>query len=307
MIERAKLKMVDMENGPTDVFGVGLDVQLNGKRKRLQIDTGASGLLLNRGSALSAGLVPEAVVSTGGIGDEGSRSGYLTHVDSLRIGDMEFHNCMVRVVEKRGSLDIDGLIGTDVFENYLVTLDTPGREIRLAPLPQRPNEAAKAIGLATAGDETANDAPLDRYISPEMKDWTSLYRGGHLLIFPTSIGNAPEKLFVMDTGASTSLISPAAAREVTHVGNNDLVEIKGLSGKVKKVSAADAVTIRFARVQQNLLGMTAIDTTGISDGLGMELAGFIGFPTLRELVITIDYRDDLAKVIYDPNHGQHAR
>ena len=285
---------------------------MNGKRKRLEIDTGSSGLLISRSSAISAGLVPEAEVSTNGIGDRGPAGAYLTHVDDLRIGAMEFRNCMVRVLEKRSALDVDGLIGTDVFRGYLVTLDTPARELRLAPLPKRPDEAATNKALATTGDAAAGGestsappAPKDRYIAPEMKEWTPIYRIGHQLIVPTSIGNAPQKLFIMDTGAAVALISPEAAREVTHVAGNDFLHVHGLSGDVNKVSEADSVTIRFARVQQRISGMTAIDTGNISRNLGLEIAGFIAFPTLSDLVITIDYRDDLIHVVYDPNHGFH--
>ena len=38
----------------------GLDLQINGKKRRLEIDTGASGLTLSAPSAKALGLVPEA-------------------------------------------------------------------------------------------------------------------------------------------------------------------------------------------------------------------------------------------------------
>ncbi len=308
-VTSTKLQIVGIANGPQPMYAAGLDVQMNGKRKRLEIDTGASGLLLSRSSAISAGLVPEAEIKTGGIGDDGPTGAYVTHVDHLKIGGMEFHNCMVRVVEKRSALEVDGLIGSDVFRNYLVTLDIPSREVRLAPLPKRPEEGKAPESLATDDDESsspARPAPQDGYIAPEMKDWTRVYRVGHQLIVPTRIGNAPLKLFVLDTGASEGLISPRAAREVTHVSSDDLARVSGISGKVKKVQEADEVTITFAGVQQKLRGMRSIDTSNLSHGVGLEIAGFIGFPTLRELVLTIDYRDDLVHVVYDPNQGFHA-
>lgn len=39
---------------------------------------------------------------------------------------------------------------------------------------------------------------------------------------------------------------------------------------------------------------------------GVAISGIIGFPTLRELVISIDYRDNLVHVVYDPKKGYHA-
>ena len=39
---------------------------------------------------------------------------------------------------------------------------------------------------------------------------------------------------------------------------------------------------------------------------GVEISGIIGFPKLRELVISIDYRDNRVHVVYDPKKGYHA-
>ncbi|MDQ2924081.1 MAG: retroviral-like aspartic protease family protein, partial [Acidobacteriota bacterium] len=307
-VESTKLSIVPIANGPRDMYAAGLELQLNGRKKRFEIDTGASGLLIGRAAAASAGIVAEGETLGGGIGDKGLVKELLAHVDSIRIGDLEFHNCLVRVLDKRSVLDVDGLIGADVFSSWLVTLDIPSREVRLAPLPKRPEDAAaESSELDTAGGgENTQAVPRDRYVAPEMKDWTPVFRYGHDLIFPTYIGNAPQKLFIMDTGAAHTLVSAAAAREVTGVGGSN-ARIRGLSGEVQNVSEADNLTIAFAHVSQRLPGTLAIDTANLGRGAGVEISGLIGFPTLRELIITIDYRDNLVHIIYDPKHGFHAR
>ncbi|HEX9200375.1 MAG TPA: aspartyl protease family protein [Acidobacteriaceae bacterium] len=314
-VQETKLPIVPISNGVAqtqeDIQGAGLDVLFNGKRKRLEIDTGASGILLSRSAARNAGLVPELEIKSGGIGDEGLASAFVTHVDDIKVGSMEFKNCMVQVLEKSSALDIDGLIGPDVFRDYLVTLDIPGREVRIGPLPKRPDEApSKPTGLATSDVEetplSIADRAKDPYVAPEMKDWTPVFRAGHDLIFPTMIGNAPVKLFMMDTGAQHGMITPAAAREVTHVSGNTDMRVRGINGEVKNVMVADRVTITFARVQQMLPDMTAYDSSMLAHTAGVEISGLIGFPTLRELVISIDYRDNLVHVVYDPKKGFHA-
>jgi hypothetical protein len=207
--------------------------------------------------------------------------------------------------------DVDGLIGLDVFRDYLVTLDVPGFEVRLGSLPKRPDEqAGKATSLATSEDQqtpvSIADSAKDRYVAPEMKDWTPVFRSQHFLIFPTSIGKAPTKLFLMDTGASHSMISPEAAREVTVLGGNFANhEVMGVSGEVQKILVADKVAITFGGVHQVLNGLQSFDTSSFSRSTGVELAGIVGFPTLRELVITIDYRNNLVHVVYDPKKGYH--
>ena len=307
-VETTTLKMTPLTNG------AGLDVELNGHRQRLKIDTGASGLLITMDAAMSAGLVPEAEVKAGGIGDAGAADAFVTHVDRLKIGEMVYRNCMVRVLEKHNGMDMDGLIGPDVFRDSVVTLDFPKREVRLSPLPARPQaKPEEAVALATTG-ETAGTAmgrktPEDRYVAPEMKDWTQVYRVGSQLIFPTRIGNAPLKLFLMDSGAARGIISPQAAREVTQVTEptSDRAHVQGLSGPVTAVYQAENVVIQFGGVRQVVERMTAIDTSEASRWAGVDISGFIGFSTLQKLVVSIDYRDNLVHVVYDPKHTAHGQ
>jgi Flp pilus assembly protein TadD/predicted aspartyl protease len=295
----------------------GIDVYINGKRRRFIVDTGASGLVLSKDAAKSMGLTPEAEVKSGGIGDGGLMGTYLAHVDSVKIGGMEFHNCMVHVLESKTMQWTDGLLGPDVFRSFLVTLDFPVGELRLSPLPARPDETAVAATLGTGGEQeegtgeglTIAQAKKDRYIAPQMKNWTPVFRSGHHLIFPTVLGtNATTKLFIMDTGAGTNLVSIDAAREVTHVSFDSDNKVKGVSGDVKHVAGTDSLMIQFAHVRQQIPdGALAIDTSSISRGSGVEISGFIGYPILKELLIQIDYRDNLVNVTYTPHMEPKAR
>ena len=132
-----------------------------------------------------------------------------------------------------------------------------------------------------------------------MQSYTRVFRFGHDLLIPTSIGKVPHKLFLMDTGAMFNFISPAAAREVTKVhGDSDTV-VKGISGKVDKVYSANKAILQFGHLRQENQDMTAFDTKPISDGVGTEVSGFLGFVLLRFLDIKIDYRDALVDFQYD--------
>jgi hypothetical protein len=139
-----------------------------------------------------------------------------------------------------------------------------------------------------------------------MKDWTPVFRSAHMLIVPTTIGTAPVKLFILDSGSAQTLISLDAAREVAQVSGMAAPTIKGLNGEVQKVLVADKVTMGFAGLHQVVGGVTSIDTTAISRSTGVGISGFLGFPTLRELVISIDYRDNLVHMVYNPTKGYHA-
>jgi predicted aspartyl protease/tetratricopeptide (TPR) repeat protein len=325
------------------VRAFGLEVKLNNHVARLQIDTGAGGLVVTRSTAEHAGLKAFSQSEMSGVGDKGEKAAYTAYVDSIRIGGLEFQDCLVEVLDsKHGLEDVDGLIGMDVFSKFLVTLDFPMRKLVLNPLPPRPGEGPAPAPELKTGDSSPEDTeadadaqrseenaglktrtpsaqasnapvekqaaiahgPQDRFIAPEMKDYTRVYRVGHNLILPAGINSEKVKLFILDTGAWTTIISPEAAREVTKVhGDSSGLEVRGISGKVEKVYTADNITFRFANLSQKATEVVAFDTSRISKNVGMEISGFLGAKTLELLTIHIDYRDGLVRFDYDPNRG----
>lgn len=303
-----KIPIFAIMDGPGRITALGAQLTLNGKKKRFEIDSGASGILINRSAAASAGILGEASIQSGGVGDDGPVKASLAHVDSVRIGDMEFRNCLVRFLDKKNEAldDIDGLIGPDVFSNYVVTLDFASREMRLDPLPKRSDESGdEAKKLDTAGqDENADAVPHDRYVAPEMQSWTKVYRYGHYLLFPTRLNHGPSRLFLMDTGAGRSTISPEAAQSVTSVTKDEDTSFRGISGEVANVMSAREITMEFANIPVHIQGMNSFDSAALNAG-GVNVSGLIGFDALRELTISIDYRDNLVHVVYDPK-ARHA-
>jgi hypothetical protein len=76
--------------------------------------------------------------------------------------------------------------------------------------------------------------------------------------------------------------------------------VRGLSGKVDKVFRANEFTIQFGRLRQKNQDTVAFDIKRISDSIGTEVSGMLGFATLAMLEIKIDYRDGLVDFIYKP-------
>jgi predicted aspartyl protease len=302
----------------------GLDVRLNNEKARLQIDTGAGGILVSRSVAERAGLKAVSQAEMGGIGSQGYKPGYTAYADSIRIGDLEFQDCAVRVLDSRNVVDQDGLIGMDVFANFLVTLDYPMRKMGLDPLPPRPGEEAAPASLesnqptgGTAEEEASDEAsakssaaapkphgPWDRYIAPEMKDWTPVFRVGHELMLPVSLNRKVTKLFILDTGAFSTSVTPEAAREVTKVHPaGDQLTVKGISGEVKETYLADNLTFYFANLGQPAVETPAFDLSSISRNSGMEISGLIGANTIALTTLRIDYRDGLIHFDYNAHRG----
>lgn len=301
--ETAQLAFQPIYGDNAHPVAFGLDVTFNNTRRRMQIDTGASGIILTPGAARALKLQPEYKVKAGGVGDEGEVDSYLAHVEKIRIGDIELTNCMVEVMAK-SRLHVDGLIGPDVFSRWLVTLDYGAAKAKLEPLPPRPGDSPKSTsGDAAEGDATASDTgPKDRYIAPEMKDWGRVLRIGHNILLPSYFkADSPTHYLIMDTGASESVLSNAMARETGKL-HDSATQFYGISGKVNKVFETNQTPLTVANLMLAPSEYYAYDITGISHNMGFETSGFLGLPTLQRLTIHIDYRDNLVKIDYDPKH-----
>lgn len=305
---------------PEHMRGWGTKVSINGHGFRLILDTGASGITLSARAAGKSGLAPGPATEIAGIGDKGPVKGYISYADSIKVGDLEFQNCLVEVSTTNSIIEGDGLIGADVFSSYLVTLDFPGRKMKLSPLPSRPDEkpndqlktlqtsvaSQSPSGSTDAGsaqtDQKGPNLPKDRYIAPEMKTWTPVFRFGHNLLINTKIGDLPgDKLFLIDTGSSRTLVSPQAARAATKVNSEVEREITGLSGKVEHVFRGDRAVLQFAHFRQENQGVLALDMSSITSDIGTEISGILGITVLGLMEIKIDYRDGLVDFHFDPN------
>jgi len=318
-IDTAQMNLEPMMLDAYKFYGYGLKVSFNGKSAQLLLDTGASGLLIKRSLAEKAGIQSVGHTDLGGIGDKGPTSGYIGFADSIRIGNLEFKNCPVRVSETRSVVGDDGLIGADVFADYLISLDLSNGKLKLGPLPKRPDDSAKNISLKTEEDEDSGDdapeiaaspdasfdktkasaGPQDRYVAPEMANYVRMFRYGHQLLIPTKVGDAPWKLFLIDTGASMNSITPETAKLVTKVHNDNDTIIKGISGKVNNVYSADKAIIQFSHYRQVNQDMVTMDLGALSRAIGVEVSGILGFNTLHMFEVHIDYRDGLIDFIYD--------
>ena len=297
--------------------GSALDVDINGKPARLMLDTGASGILVSAKLAAQAGLKPVADVRMGGIGDRPDATARAAWAESLKLADAEFHDCPVYIVDKMPR-QTDGIIGTDVFANFLIEIDFPASAFSLRQLPPHPDDVA-AVAAPSAGSDRPDTRSFesraqarsarqyeDRDIAPEMRSYVQAFRIGHNLLIPTTINEKNQKLFLLDTGAFDNTISTAAAQEVTKIHRAPLIDIQGMNGSVKKVYVVDsAVKLDFGHLRQTVPNMVAIDMSPTSREVGTEISGTLGMVMLRMLKIRLDYRDALADFQYAPKPPRH--
>ncbi|HEY3989992.1 MAG TPA: retroviral-like aspartic protease family protein [Acidobacteriaceae bacterium] len=322
-VAQTEIPFVYLMEDANRIRAFGLDVKINDKSSRLEIDTGAGGIYVSHAVAQRANLKPLYRSQSEGIGDHGPQSGYVSYADSIRIGGLEFRDCLVYVSDRRNILDSDGLVGMDVFSDFLIGLDYPMRKLTLAPLPPRPGEennnapslntdqaegaqASSAVASQGSSSKASSTAPPlrhNRYVAPEMKSYALFYRNGHDILLPTQLNGKSVRLFMVDTGAFATTISPEAAREITKVHSDSSATVRGISGKVEKVYTGNKVVAQFAGIRQEIDDIYAFDTSRLSKDAGMEISGFLGFTTLQVLTIHIDYRDGLVKFDYTRDRG----
>lgn len=330
-VEQTETKLEIMHVDPRRMRGVGLPVMLNDHRTRLLLDTGAGGIMVSRKVAERTGLTRISSGHYGGIGDKGLQSGYTAVADHIRIGALEAQDCLVSVSDKPSVTDEDGLIGADVFGAYLIDIDLPGMRLKLSPLPKRPEDTVAPKSLDSEGEEqttaeqkeggadgqASKDAtapepksklgprlPRDRYIAPEMANWTKVFRFGHSILVPTIVNDSKPMLFELDTGAFNNILSVRAGRQVSKVSSEERLRLRGLSGEVNKIYSSSKATLRFGHLQQPNLDIVTLDLSTVSRHTGTEVSGFLGFGMLRLLDVKLDYRDGLVDFGCDPKRVQ---
>jgi predicted aspartyl protease len=263
-----------------NVRGYTVSVSFNGRARRLLLDTGASGILLRSKEAEKAGLERLSGAVARGIGDQGDRVSYFALARQIRIGDLEFGDYPVNVTSQKALYDEDGIIGTDIFGAFQITLDFRHRRMLLDPLP---------------GGEPERDKTHDREIRPELVSFTPVFRIDHLLLASTKINGAKPVLFIVDTGSSRTLLAAAAAAAVTKLHASSNIRLRGISGSVEHVSETGKVLLEFAGFHQSAASMLALDTSRLSKEAGLEISGILGISWLQFLVTTLNYHDGLVK------------
>ncbi|HXN17612.1 MAG TPA: aspartyl protease family protein [Candidatus Binatus sp.] len=286
---------------PKHIRGYGLKIKVNGVPAKLLLDTGAGGILIDKRTAEKAGVKKVADAAAGGIGDKGFASGYIGFANFIQVGDLQFEGCYIQVLNRRSVLGDDGLIGADVFESYLVDIDFPDAKFKLSALPPYPDASPKdAVSQASlASNPEQGDNVRDRYVAPEMKKYTPVFRFYHMLLIPTSVNNSPATLFAMDTGAFANTITPEAAKQVTKLNRDEDLRVEGINGEVKNVYTS-TVSLKFAYFKRDREELTTFSLDSTSKAIGTEVSGLLGFVMLYMLDIKIDYRDGLVNFTYVP-------
>ena len=258
---------------------------------------------------------------------QGLQNGYVAVADHIRIGELEFQDCLVGVGDL-GSVTDDGLIGADVFGDYLVDIDLPGERLKLSPLPKRPEDAVAPTSLNSEGEEQGNAERKEEGATEQsprgaetLGAWFrdlarpatgSLHCSGDgeldesLSFWPRHPGADQRERFkthVVRTRHGRIQQCSLAARgaagrqgELQLPRSGQRPERRGESGLQFREG-----DIEFWTLSADEPGMVTFDLSGVSSQTGTEISGFLGFEMLRKLELKLDYRDGLVDFVCDRN------
>jgi hypothetical protein len=301
--QTAKLSLAPIMYNGTVIRSWGFSTRLNNDTQLLEFDSSVSGIFLDEKKAAKAGVQPIVAGATA--------VPYIGFVDHLKIGSIEYHDCPVHVVASSTLADANGLIGLDFFRDHLIHIDYPDQSITLSSLP-----------------ESSLDIPADErsIVTPTQKTWSQIYVDGGTILVPTLINKQGPYLFVLDTGAPYTVLSPAAADRTLEKGSGTPIPLRGTSGTIVKVIPRDGRNdgehadvyspdgtllkvyrpvkfplYRFAGTEFPNHTAISFDLTPLSHETGTEVSGLLGFDVLNSFIIDINYRDGLARILFDQN------
>ena len=180
----------------------------------------------------------------------------------------------------------------------------------VASVPTAVASTTKATAFSTATfsqDLVSIDYPDSRIefnVGTESDDGPSEHVPGwffsNLAFVPLRVNGDYEGLFLIDTGAVTSVLSltVAAALGVTEDTPGAAVSLglAGIDGGSGLTLTVPAVTLSTPESQASFPLMIAIDMDAISKALGIEVAGVVGYDFLKDYRVGIDFGN--AEVIF---------
>lgn len=287
-----RLHQIDGPKESQILFALGSDrrpyieIRVNGRAAKFVIDTG-SGFTVISDVAAKRLRVP-AIARGGnsqGFGGDGKFPIVYGLLNSLQLADMKIESvpCFIRkfhVTKDRPKEEhADGFIGLSVLSNFVTELDYGNRLMKLSKV---------------SSEIQAADRPPDATVV----SFRTTQNG--LISIPTQLNNGLQINAIVDSGASSSVISRAAVKRLNmqdSIIQGQTVQVIGAAGVTDNVELLFIRNCQVADLQQDNLRALVLDFGTINEFSGFEQSGILGGDFLRHFRLTIDfYRAQIALV-----------
>ncbi len=258
-----------------------------GRPLSLIVDSGARGIVISARAAAGLGLRHLVQSSLDGLGDSGPASAQTALAETVRLGELVYKDCTVDVSDGNLSDQADGVIGTILFEQFIICLDIPHKAMDLFPF---------ADGLPRSSGEGTVWSDWDRKVPDGMGHFIPVYQIDNVILVRAKIKSAGDRYFILDTGTASSSISRSLAPNVNVASFGSPLLFHGAGGDIQNLYRAFPFSLQVGDRSFFDPSLIALDLRAVSDREGVEISGIIGFPMLARSRISIDYRDGLLNV-----------
>ncbi len=253
-----------------------MNLRVNGHREpqRFVLDTGSGISVISEKTAKRLNIKPVARGGHAkGIGGDGKFEIVYGLVRQIGIGDITIRNVPVYIRKFHNtSNEVDGYIGLSLISKFLTTVDYGNQ----------------SFVLTRSGDATRSlkDNPD---LSLPLRLTSSGFLSGEVQIE----GVEMPLNFIVDTGASVSVISDEVARIDTVSGfeNNERMRVIGSAGITDDVSSFLLPRVTFGSHSRKDIMAVALDLRIINEASGFEQAGILGGNFLKNYRLTFDFKN----------------
>jgi hypothetical protein len=265
------LKLTRFIVPPNSPLGLILKVRIdNGPVLRLLLDSGAQFIVLDKAAAAKSGHSVGSEFDLVGVG-RSPRPGRMAQAGAVAIGDLVFHNCGLIIADGKLLDGLDGVIPLSLFAGFLVRLDIPARILDLRPYPPG--------GSVEDGELSHVRASND------------------LLFIKGVLNDSREGYVLLDTGSSFNVISESTARALKYPRLfASSVPLQGGAGATEGRAYPWEVRFRFGSRVVAANPVVVVGLNQFEQYNQIEVAGILGYPALRESILTINYRDGLVGI-----------
>ena len=270
-VQAHTLKLTSFAIPPGAPTGLLLKVRIdNGPVLRLLLDSGAEFIVLDKNAAAKSGLAGGSEFELIGMG-RAPKAARKALAGTVAVGDLVFRDCSLIIASGKVLEGVDGVIPLSLFAGFLMRLDLPGKTLELRPYPP-------------AGSvEVAQLSPVRAY--------------NDLLFIKGVLNDAREGYVLLDTGASFNVISESTARALKYPPLfASSVRLQSGAGSIEGSMYPADLRFRFGSRVITASPVMVVGLTHFERYNQIEVAGILGYPALRESVLTIDYRDGLVGI-----------
>lgn len=109
----------------------------------------------------------------------------------------------------------------------------------------------------------------------------------NLILIPVELENGTSCVFLLDTGAATSIVDTRVADKL-NISIHGTAKMRGVGGEVDGQQVRPQF-LRVGTIRLERPTLVSLPMSGVSAGLGREIDGLLGWDILRRYVVEIDY------------------